>query len=766
MICLNLIVLVILATGSLNGQTDTQLQCNLSVMKSNESASFFIRTVTFRMVQQSMTLSSQNLYKYGIGAFELPKLLNLPGRIVIQFRFKFAAKLGCLYMNKQRTSILPNGYEVTLLNDAATSTALNRTYLSDLNLIIDLTRLKPIAYGFDLTIRMSKPTDPSPNIELILIIGENINGDNLISLKDSLLEGACTVNQQCDKLINGFAQCVNGKCKCALGVAINEYQCSQSPIVLDEMTFQKGQKNTVILDKLAVRTMSFIELSKVSCGQNKDCMTTFLDSKMRCWQQKCVCDVGYRLLQFGTKLVCSRAKSSSILRVPQQCELPQCDIVLYMFLFKDQFNNSLVSMRITSDHYLYLQEYFQVVLNGESLKVLVDAEDKLRLVLYGKLKDLYRAQAQQNGFRLNRTRRSHDDDAFQAEQRFKRYVLATDNKTNWLPAQKPIEFLINYDPDEYLYLNNYINFWFQNMGNLTNYNMDFNANFSRLILDSLMSTTATANAQSTAACVMMDLIKGNFVQMSSSANRSHRIPFLLDSLPLFTLNKFLMCLNVSNQTDSQSNSWCKNGLLTYDSPYPLVNYSTAYDLKYCLCMPGFMGSECNLLNPCYALVNEPKNFRSKEPITVLTKICQNDGFCVPTRASRPYTIRTNNSLFPVCICRPQYSGKICEKNLDSCAFPFIYKGKFQSKCLIDANTRRPWCSDSSVKNFDKDPRSYAECRNLPCKTPWKQKSNFYYSKCLYKRYRDAKGFFDIPYCSLTRNFDLYNSWRFCDTEDL
>lgn len=726
-------------------------KAGVNLFSSNETIKFYVQSV--KLLQQSITVSidNLNLLQQGSGGLNLQKLLSTE-HYTLQLRFKSPVTICCFYINRQITNT--REFEVRLLDSVAAETNKSSSqgkYTSDADLIIDMRALKPQAFGFELTVKRTYPTNEiANNLELSAILCDSSSSSNRPTaspLRDSVLDGACVKDEQCEKLINGQAKCINGSCKCVKGQSLNEYQCSVSASNLNEKAFNGGQTNMNVLNRLKNRTMSFVELSKVNCKQDRDCQTSFRDAQMTCINQKCVCTFGYRLFQANNSLVCRKASSAAVIRMPQMCNMPYCDLRLTLLQFKDPMSGQLyLTLNLVTDHYYYLNEYFQLLVqNTNRLKFFIDKDDRMRLLLDGRFQTLFRALANESGFHLNKTN--------PVRARKLRYVIQKiDNST--INKENLDESIVKYDLDEYKYLSSFIWYSFYSTGNLTHYNIDFNLNYSRLLLDSLMSGNEGANI----TCLNVSLIKGNFVQMNSEPDNPSRMAFFFDNKWLVRLNDIRLCLNKTSLSNGK-NITCQNGILAHDVKYPKGNST----LDYCMCTAGYMGSKCEKINPCYTFVNNSKYVN--DSIVLASTFCQNDGLCIAAKSSLSYFIRTGNNYIPKCLCKPQYGGKSCEKNLDSCSFPFIYDGKYHIKCIVDASSRQPWCA-KGTRNLDEKPSMYGSCQNIPCKTPWRLKSNIYFDKCVFKRYKDEKGYYEKPYCSLTRNLDLFNSWRFCEINDL
>lgn len=163
--------------------------------------------------------------------------------------------------------------------------------------------------------------------------------------------------------------------------------------------------------------------------------------------------------------------------------------------------------------------------------------------------------------------------------------------------------------------------------------------------------------------------------MTPSASTPTKQPFFFESKHMTRLTGFLFCLNLN-----QSSSSCKNGVSLYESKYPMTSANLNQMRYTCHCWTGYWGVMCDSVNPCYTLVTNSTYLPdATEPLPILIKFCQNDGICLATKATAMYFYLSGIKYQPYCLCRPQFAGKYCERNLDGCTFPFIYGNKFYNK---------------------------------------------------------------------------------------
>jgi hypothetical protein len=239
----------------------------------------------------------------------------------------------------------------------------------------------------------------------------------------------------------------------------------------------------------------------------------------------------------------------------------------------------------------------------------------------------------------------------------------------------------------------------------------------------------------------------------------NKMALFFDSKQLLSIDRKEFCF-LKNLTDPVVTANCRNGHYLYESNVEKTSSRTNH--FYCMCITGYLGTTCDTLSPCYTVNNMTVQQRD---LLALKKnlLCMNDGMCVVKLASAALYIKTGQKYVASCACRPQYNGANCQRNMDSCVYPFLYKGQFHNKCVINTTDGSAWCAKGS-QNFDKEGRA-ANCQNLPCKTPFKHKSNFYFDKCLYRKFPEDNNA-EKAFCSLSRNYDLYKSWRFCEEDDI
>lgn len=162
--------------------------------------------------------------------------------------------------------------------------------------------------------------------------------------------------------------------------------------------------------------------------------------------------------------------------------------------------------------------------------------------------------------------------------------------------------------------------------------------------------------------------------MATKSTTTTKLSFFFESKHMTRLNGFLFCLSVD------SGNQCKNGVQLYESKYPM-SVSQINQSKYvCHCWTGYWGSQCDAVNPCYTMFqNSTKIANNTEPLPFPTKWCQNEGICLPTKAPALYTLMSGLKYVPYCLCRPQFAGKMCDRNIDGCKLPFIYGNKYYNK---------------------------------------------------------------------------------------
>lgn len=165
-------------------------------------------------------------------------------------------------------------------------------------------------------------------------------------------------------------------------------------------------------------------------------------------------------------------------------------------------------------------------------------------------------------------------------------------------------------------------------------------------------------------------------QPSDSATA--KITYSFENKHMTRLSHFQLCLNL-NPNSSIHNQCNNKGLAIYEAKYPMLHSPNAPPNYICFCWLGYWGVQCDQVNPCYTFVNSTRIPDANESIPILTKPCMNDGVCMPARSPPMLNHLKNASYMPYCLCRPQFAGKMCERNLDGCIFPFLYENKFQIK---------------------------------------------------------------------------------------
>lgn len=172
--------------------------------------------------------------------------------------------------------------------------------------------------------------------------------------------------------------------------------------------------------------------------------------------------------------------------------------------------------------------------------------------------------------------------------------------------------------------------------------------------------------------------------MTPSSSASTKQPFFFETKHTTRLVGFLFCLNtnINNQTANRTTNsiQCKNGVLLQESKFPITSTQLS-QIKYtCHCWTGYWGTQCESVNPCFTMIqNSTLIPNATEPLPIQTKFCQNEGQCLATRSTALYYYLSGIKYLAYCLCRPQFSGKTCERNLDGCTYPFIYKDKFYNK---------------------------------------------------------------------------------------
>lgn len=362
--------------------------------------------------------------------------------------------------------------------------------------------------------------------------------------------------------------------------------------------------------------------------------------------------------------------------------------------------------------------------------------------------------------------------------RRRRYVINTyEDQAIFNANQNSVLSLLEFNET-----NNYgkssIYFSYYSLANMTYYSIHFDSLVSNYLMRSLnfsdsdINTSIKLNQYGDEAIVQLTcgnsfgLVKANYVQLNWE--NQNKLAVFFDSRPLLRLNQVQFCfIKNFNLTSFPA---CRNGSVVNDASFYSDVSGSSYKF-HCQCSTGYLGSACDQTSPCYTKINTTITISNRtESISVLksNRVCANDGMCVVKLATATHYIRTGEKYVSACACKPQYSGDSCQTNLDSCVFPFVYEGQFYNKCVINATDGTPWCARVS-RNFDQD-RMAANCRSVPCKTPYKYEGNVYFDKCLYRRFSNttAGGSEGVEraFCSLSRNYDLFKSWRFCEPADI
>lgn len=166
--------------------------------------------------------------------------------------------------------------------------------------------------------------------------------------------------------------------------------------------------------------------------------------------------------------------------------------------------------------------------------------------------------------------------------------------------------------------------------------------------------------------------------MAPSSSAPTKIQFFFESKHMTRLTGFLFCI-ILNQPNTNT-SQCKNGVQLYESKYPISSSVFNQTRFHCHCWTGYWGTECDVVNPCYTMLTNTTHVPNPtEPLPFYTKLCMNEGVCMPAKSSAMHFYISKIKYVPYCLCRPQFAGKTCERNLDGCSFPFIYGNKYYNK---------------------------------------------------------------------------------------
>jgi hypothetical protein len=692
--------------------------------------------------------------------------------ILLTIKVLFAGSCDVFDSNNQSLNIFESDDSIkTYINTIELVTQTITNIQLDNSSIIKLFKKGNGGYNFN-SMYSAKDQDEPPDPTLILKIRFNTalkicctllnkNLTNIVEYEIRLLDERRNYNDFSFKNDeNLYTNLAENYLTSGLDLIIKSTKNQETPTNVEIYMFRCRQidqkpSSSPMIDKI----LSLNEANSFTCLQDKDCQSNF-DSKMSCFNEQCICPIAYRMMfardQFSTQAKCVKALTGASITVPDGCEIPYCNLQLLIFFHADNSNkNNLVSLNLINDHHYYLNEYFEISINNERLaRFFIDSNDNPRLFLTSShLRALIDAQSNLNNEKsATFSKRSR---------REPRYIINTFDDGSLLnqnsDKSNSNNFLHVIDPYEEDFIKKYISFSFYNQGNLTYYNLNFDQITSNYLLSlmALQDLNLSIMNFNVICTENIRLIKANFIQINWSDQSKLAIYF--DSKPLLKLYGLDFCFmkNSTINLRKQSVACNKNGHVIFTA---LRKNNNKY---YCLCMNGYLGSNCDQMNPCYAVLSKSST-KTSELSFKKNKLCENDGLCLPKLASAAHFIRTGQKYVPYCMCKPQYTGNQCETNLDSCSFPFLYEGSFYNKCFINSTDGTPWCAKDS-KNFDIDKKSVI-CQNLPCKTPFKYKSSFYFDKCLHRKFNeDSK---ERAFCSLTRNYDLFKSWRLCQQEDI
>jgi hypothetical protein len=321
-----LLMLAIFEASSCDVNDDSNQSLNIfnsdaSINTYIKSISLATQTSTNILLENSSVLS---LFKVGNGGMNWnsyfstltdTSLNNLQTftTVVVKFRFKSNLALCCMLLSKNITNILE--YEVKLVdqNEKYILTAgKNGTFVSDENLYINMTSFN----------RMNK-------------MRLSVRGVDMIVRKTKLNDVPTNIE-------------------------IQMFMCKMS------------NSSTAFAP-----VYTFFELNNLLCMQDKDCQLMY-DPRMMCYYERCICPLGYRLEQRASnynQVQCAKALTGSILRLPYGCELPHCDLQLFIFMHNNSNQNTL-SMHLVTDLHFYLHEYFEMTIKNEKIfKFFIDNHD-------------------------------------------------------------------------------------------------------------------------------------------------------------------------------------------------------------------------------------------------------------------------------------------------------------------------------------------------------------------------------------------------------
>lgn len=427
-----LLVVILLCSFEVTESFESINQCTgVNIFATDDSIYYYIRSVKY--LQHTVLVENLSGLRTGTGlGISWNKYPYEDSNYALQIRFKHYLVLCCMALNPNITNV--REYDVKLLDKSGgyivqpTQSVDPTKFIADGNLFVDMSRNPMGSYGVEITIKRTQSmksgvvNEPPLNIEITMFLCEKTANVSekmrqqqaaQIRLRDVQLFEACMSDDQCDRLIVGEARCLNGTCQCTYGKEINKFTC---PIVasgsIEDLALGSDNINLNALNRSKNRTMRFVELGRIDCLQDKDCQTTFLDLNMECVSFKCQCMLGYRLAQDSVdlKIKCFKSSGGSVLKFPQSCEMPACEFMLYMFVFDLPSSSQslppqrLVSVTLITDHSYYIREFYQIVFSEDKIKVFLDQDDTLRVILDDRFYKLYRNLALQDGYKIRTSR--------------------------------------------------------------------------------------------------------------------------------------------------------------------------------------------------------------------------------------------------------------------------------------------------------------------------------------------------------------------------
>ncbi|XP_064639350.1 cysteine-rich secretory protein 2-like [Lineus longissimus] len=182
----------------------------------------------------------------------------------------------------------------------------------------------------------------------------------------------------------------------------------------------------------------------------------------------------------------------------------------------------------------------------------------------------------------------------------------------------------------------------------------------------------------------------------------------------------------------------------------------------CKCPVGTHGDECQYFCrdrkvECAWFSKEKCNDGSRNGKIIYDYCDVLCGKCTPnTDKSWKCEDETYQNTFVKFAGSPQYGYKT--QNRKTCAFPFLYNGKYHNKCLKGKNGIT-WCSKST--NYDRYKTYGTGCRivktegnGADCVFPFIFKGNFY-QKCIFDESVKKH------WCGTTENYDMDKKWGYC-----